>query len=151
MEPAECIVACQEAIQGNHTRAFGAPGSIGEAQGSGERIAIAPWDAWCNSPEIVGLVHRRSYGRRRRRGRCKDTGSRILEDIACRVIGEHRSHGLIEGCAENAQPILTVILVRSADQDQGAADRKSTRLNSSHSQISYAVFCLKKKKRLNSS
>src|SRR2546430_9230844 len=28
------------------------------------------------------------------------------------------------------------------------ADRKSTRLNSSHSQISYAVFCLKKKKSL---
>src|SRR2546427_7603584 len=29
----------------------------------------------------------------------------------------------------------------------GARDRKSTRLNSSHSQISYAVFCLKKKKK----
>src|SRR2546430_11627290 len=29
-------------------------------------------------------------------------------------------------------------------------DRKSTRLNSSHSQISYAVFCLKKKKKDNS-
>src|SRR2546427_8844094 len=29
----------------------------------------------------------------------------------------------------------------------GCADRKSTRLNSSHSQISYAVFCLKKKKK----
>src|SRR5256886_5860402 len=29
-----------------------------------------------------------------------------------------------------------------------AGDRKSTRLNSSHSQISYAVFCLKKKKNL---
>src|SRR2546430_11936961 len=29
-----------------------------------------------------------------------------------------------------------------------AADRKSTRLNSSHSQISYAVFCLKKKKNI---
>src|SRR2546430_3813274 len=28
------------------------------------------------------------------------------------------------------------------------ADRKSTRLNSSHSQISYAVFCLKKKKKI---
>src|SRR5205085_9416187 len=28
----------------------------------------------------------------------------------------------------------------------GGSDRKSTRLNSSHSQISYAVFCLKKKK-----
>src|SRR5256886_7825080 len=30
-------------------------------------------------------------------------------------------------------------------------DRKSTRLNSSHSQISYAVFCLKKKKNTNKS
>src|SRR2546430_4891143 len=29
------------------------------------------------------------------------------------------------------------------------SDRKSTRLNSSHSQISYAVFCLKKKKKNN--
>src|SRR2546430_7006929 len=29
----------------------------------------------------------------------------------------------------------------------GHRDRKSTRLNSSHSQISYAVFCLKKKKK----
>src|SRR2546427_6795269 len=29
-----------------------------------------------------------------------------------------------------------------------ARDRKSTRLNSSHSQISYAVFCLKKKKKI---
>src|SRR2546427_2859447 len=30
--------------------------------------------------------------------------------------------------------------------ERGFQDRKSTRLNSSHSQISYAVFCLKKKK-----
>src|SRR2546430_4097930 len=31
-------------------------------------------------------------------------------------------------------------------QSRGHPDRKSTRLNSSHSQISYAVFCLQKKK-----
>src|SRR2546430_3726812 len=38
------------------------------------------------------------------------------------------------------------------DPAQGEdADRKSTRLNSSHSQISYAVFCLKKKKRKSNS
>src|SRR2546430_10866811 len=37
--------------------------------------------------------------------------------------------------------VITGIPVFSA-----SADRKSTRLNSSHSQISYAVFCLKKKK-----
>src|SRR5688572_32583716 len=36
-----------------------------------------------------------------------------------------------------------------ADRLQGCLDRKSTRLNSSHSQISYAVFCLKKKKKKN--
>src|SRR2546427_1161796 len=36
--------------------------------------------------------------------------------------------------------------VEPSDAFRGA-DRKSTRLNSSHSQISYAVFCLKKKKR----
>src|SRR5205085_7161437 len=36
---------------------------------------------------------------------------------------------------------------RSAQSPQPASDRKSTRLNSSHSQISYAVFCLKKKKK----
>src|SRR2546421_5755622 len=32
-------------------------------------------------------------------------------------------------------------------RDDWLEDRKSTRLNSSHDQISYAVFCLKKKKR----
>src|SRR2546422_5522085 len=33
--------------------------------------------------------------------------------------------------------------------DAGLRDRKSTRLNSSHGYISYAVFCLKKKKKKN--
>src|SRR5206468_9758188 len=33
----------------------------------------------------------------------------------------------------------------AAHHAEGLADRKSTRLNSSHDQISYAVFCLKKK------
>src|SRR5690606_40777842 len=36
-------------------------------------------------------------------------------------------------------------IVRQAQRDHG--DRKSTRLNSSHVKISYAVFCLKKKKK----
>src|SRR5690349_22527097 len=35
----------------------------------------------------------------------------------------------------------------SADQGARPGDRKSTRLNSSHVEISYAVFCLKKKKK----
>src|SRR2546430_3390521 len=36
----------------------------------------------------------------------------------------------------------------SCEGDTATSDRKSTRLNSSHSQISYAVFCLKKKKEI---
>src|SRR2546430_10071398 len=42
----------------------------------------------------------------------------------------------------SANPAAIVVMERL-----GAGDRKSTRLNSSHSQISYAVFCLKKKKK----
>src|SRR5256886_5128837 len=38
------------------------------------------------------------------------------------------------------------VVVEPMFQNGNAEDRKSTRLNSSHSQISYAVFCLKKKK-----
>src|SRR5689334_24028333 len=36
---------------------------------------------------------------------------------------------------------------RRAERRRRPEDRKSTRLNSSHSSISYAVFCLKKKKK----
>src|SRR2546430_8193483 len=43
----------------------------------------------------------------------------------------------------DAGAIYKFVVGAVVDQDD-AADRKSTRLNSSHSQISYAVFCLKK-------
>src|SRR5688572_31238774 len=62
---------------------------------------------------------------RHRRGRCQEVGREdpaIVREAAERC--DHRRHG-------------------GADD----RDRKSTRLNSSHSQISYAVFCLKKKKK----
>src|SRR5258708_23804335 len=39
-----------------------------------------------------------------------------------------------------------LLAVRAACGAPGSTDRKSTRLNSSHQIISYAVFCLKKKK-----
>src|SRR2546427_8949756 len=47
--------------------------------------------------------------------------------------------------AQLLQPGRPCVLQPGRHQDRG--DRKSTRLNSSHSQISYAVFCLKKKKK----
>src|SRR2546430_8672002 len=55
------------------------------------------------------------------------------------LLGEVLASGALPDLREN--PL--VHLCPSPDLGQ---DRKSTRLNSSHSQISYAVFCLKKKK-----
>src|SRR2546430_12151826 len=53
----------------------------------------------------------------------------------------------IKSLADLARPDVKVVLADpSVPAGRYAADRKSTRLNSSHSQISYAVFCLKKKK-----
>src|SRR2546427_6152616 len=64
---------------------------------------------------------------------------------SCAVVA--REHGQLQGAARGAFHRGAACHRRG----QGAAqdverDRKSTRLNSSHSQISYAVFCLKKKK-----
>src|SRR2546422_3737051 len=48
------------------------------------------------------------------------------------------------------RPDLRVVAAGAARRDRGRSrDRKSTRLNSSHGYISYAVFCLKKKKKHN--
>src|SRR5690348_18174077 len=46
----------------------------------------------------------------------------------------------------NERPALDPAVSHSEIFRERAADRKSTRLNSSHPSISYAVFCLKKKK-----
>src|SRR5690625_5922071 len=42
-------------------------------------------------------------------------------------------------------PLFDAVMVDIGDQQSIEEDRKSTRLNSSHVAISYAVFCLKKK------
>src|SRR2546430_8431597 len=61
------------------------------------------------------------------------------------VAGDHA------GAAAHVDDLVQAVEVRVSLVDPraecSAPDRKSTRLNSSHSQISYAVFCLKKKKK----
>src|SRR5438132_9929609 len=57
---------------------------------------------------------------------------------------------LLEAQPELGQLLLHLfdgLLPEVADVQQVLLDRKSTRLNSSHTVISYAVFCLKKKKK----
>src|SRR2546430_6957789 len=47
---------------------------------------------------------------------------------------------------DGSRKVTHITEVQGMEGDK-VTDRKSTRLNSSHSQISYAVFCLKKKKK----
>src|SRR2546430_7988413 len=53
---------------------------------------------------------------------------------------------IVRGDIECFAMLRANVLQLFLQADGDALDRKSTRLNSSHSQISYAVFCLKKKK-----
>src|SRR3712207_8743399 len=52
----------------------------------------------------------------------------------------------VPGPGGDLNQVWTNLLDNAADAVAGGGDRKSTRLNSSHANISYAVFCLKKKK-----
>src|SRR5699024_12552674 len=56
-----------------------------------------------------------------------------------------RAEGGLSGAA--AHRLRRRVLDGGRAEAEGAGDRKSTRLNSSHVSISYAVFCLKKKKK----
>src|SRR5688572_32133643 len=60
--------------------------------------------------------------------------------------GEHVHSPDFQGTGAARNPIRGFI-GRGRAGGAKPGDRKSTRLNSSHSQISYAVFCLKKKKK----
>src|SRR2546430_1520895 len=73
---------------------------------------------------------------------------RDVHALLCRLIKEFSPDAVaVESVftALNMRTALRLAEVRGVVL-LAAADRKSTRLNSSHSQISYAVFCLKKKK-----
>src|SRR5260221_2712528 len=60
---------------------------------------------------------------------------------------DRRGAGVRRGAQSTRDPAVPPETVRSLHRRlrTGPADRKSTRLNSSHTVISYAVFCLKKK------
>src|SRR5690606_41974907 len=60
---------------------------------------------------------------------------------------EQALHTLLTGSGLQGRVEGGMLTVQSAPAAGEPADRKSTRLNSSHVKISYAVFCLKKKKK----
>src|SRR5690554_7212973 len=62
-----------------------------------------------------------------------------------RLVGDRRRGDGSPGCAEERR-LRPKGVLRLRLRHRPGADRKSTRLNFSHVRISYAVFCLKKKK-----
>src|SRR2546429_5738802 len=72
----------------------------------------------------------------------------ILEE-ALRIAPGRRQAYLDLVCGPDSELRAEVESLIASHEEAGSAflDRKSTRLNSSHGYISYAVFCLKKKKR----
>src|SRR2546422_6617606 len=112
------------------------------------------------------------FSSRRRHTRCsRDWSSDVCSSDLPRLLGRPRRRGrrddrvgrrgglgerVIEcgGAARDAAHAEPRVRVPRGDRVQRGVitcfrDRKSTRLNSSHGYISYAVFCLKKKKRKN--
>src|SRR2546427_8004405 len=76
-------------------------------------------------------------------------GQRIGRGDGAKGIGEEEQCGSEQRRPQHRQrdvaPILPCARAETGRAHGSIGDRKSTRLNSSHSQISYAVFCLKKK------
>src|SRR5438874_7219677 len=62
----------------------------------------------------------------------------------CAQVNERDSR---QGCCQRNKSGQRKLLACIQDSGHKGGDRKSTRLNSSHVEISYAVFCLKKKKK----
>src|SRR2546427_7046593 len=86
------------------------------------RSTLFPYTTLFRSGALVAHLARRGHGQ-------ADADMRVAA-VEHRQLRHQPAHGK-GGAAGHMQP----------------RDRKSTRLNSSHSQISYAVFCLKKKKK----
>src|SRR5699024_11896249 len=64
------------------------------------------------------------------------------EEESYKIVGSAEADPF-EGKISNESPIAKALIGKKLNQE--VKDRKSTRLNSSHVSISYAVFCLKKK------
>src|SRR5436305_7650598 len=92
------------------------------------RTTLFPYTTLFRSKKIAALAVRL------RAEESRETKNAYSIDLyPCVVVCAHRAHQR-----------------RPRQRAVGAEDRKSTRLNSSHVRISYAVFCLKKKKKIQS-
>src|SRR5689334_23957470 len=88
------------------------------------RSTLFPYTTLFRSEEVMGVL-------------------REYHQVAGRMVLEYE--GTLEHFTGDG---ITILFNDPVPIPNPAEDRKSTRLNSSHSSISYAVFCLKKKKKI---
>src|SRR3712207_6862492 len=69
----------------------------------------------------------------------------VLEAVSLLAPGRGLRRAALSDMARSGGPGGFAVAAKLGDVELGTGDRKSTRLNSSHANISYAVFCLKKK------
>src|SRR2546430_12753357 len=91
------------------------------------RSTLFPYTTLFRSPPVVG--------------RPRASGGASSGDLGTMARPDGRTQVTYKG-----HPLYLYVKDKDDGDAYGQGDRKSTRLNSSHSQISYAVFCLKKKK-----
>src|SRR3712207_6876133 len=80
--------------------------------------------------------------------RSRPEGCPTMTEAVLHLVG-HFAERLAERWIEEDGVVAEAVRPPRFRGDDSLEDRKSTRLNSSHANISYAVFCLKKKKKHN--
>src|SRR2546427_7879897 len=105
-----------------------------------QAFAVSPILAavWCST--IAVIADQGLNGLDLERPECGCLSSSLMISLGAGLVLKE-----LKALSSAAAP-ATVTELGSSSVGASKPDRKSTRLNSSHSQISYAVFCLKKKK-----
>src|SRR5690625_6484530 len=89
--------------------------------------------------DFVGLINDISVA-------CKKIAALVDKGALINVLGSADSDN-VQGEQQKKLDVISNDVMIDAVEHNGHIDRKSTRLNSSHVAISYAVFCLKKKRK----
>src|SRR3712207_926667 len=125
----ENIKVTKQVVEYAHSRGVVVEAELGKLAGVEDEVTVASKDATYTDPdEDVEFV--------------KATG---VDSLAI-AIGT--SHGAYKFKGDAKLDFDRLELITKKLEENGFQDRKSTRLNSSHANISYAVFCLKKKNTL---